>query len=442
MRVECDTPHLLSPPVRPHIPIEGNLQLHERALGIVAVLQPHLLSEAPSVATWELREGTLLCCAWTLGTLAKWGCVCVPPHLTVSLSPPSVLHPASHHLSAGDHCWNPCLRLLPAGEGPGGHMETWMHTHTHRGACSCTHDPSPQAPELTPVPQALKVGLGRVDCRRQQPACSTEAAHLGAPEGRRSLPAPALPCVHLAGSPSPTTPAPQQVSEPSLPLPWSPLCASPTVLGLCQRLCGPHSATPRRVFDFAAETATASTLAERGAQGEPEGHHDQAVPSAGPRGRHQRRGQAAAGGWRVTRGGARVPSGLLGTSVGVPGQGWVRWELSRLFRLQFHCCGSNNSQDWRASEWIRSGDAGGRVVPDSCCKTVVAYCGQRDHASNIYKVEVGGQGLGTLLWDARGWRGPGAAAVGAGGLAGLQHPPLSPARAAASLSWRPSSRSI
>lgn len=103
----------------------------------------------------------------------------------------------------------------------------------------------------------------------------------------------------------------------------------------------------------------------------------------------------------MTQGGACVPSSLLGTSVGVPWQGWVRWELSWLFCLQFHCCGSNNSQDWQTSEWIRSGEAGGRVVPDSCCKTVVASCGQRDHASNIYKVEVGGQGLGTLLWDAR-----------------------------------------
>ncbi|VFV22682.1 patatin-like phospholipase [Lynx pardinus] len=57
--------------------------------------------------------------------------------------------------------------------------------------------------------------------------------------------------------------------------------------------------------------------------------------------------------------------------------------------IQFRCCGSNNSHDWRDSEWIRSGQAGGRVVPDSCCKTVVTGCGQRDHASNIYKVEGG-----------------------------------------------------
>lgn len=56
---------------------------------------------------------------------------------------------------------------------------------------------------------------------------------------------------------------------------------------------------------------------------------------------------------------------------------------------EFHCCGSNNSQDWQDSEWIRSGEADSRVVPDSCCKTMVAGCGKRDHASNIYKVEGG-----------------------------------------------------
>lgn len=56
---------------------------------------------------------------------------------------------------------------------------------------------------------------------------------------------------------------------------------------------------------------------------------------------------------------------------------------------EFHCCGSNNSRDWQDSEWIHSGEAGGRVVPDSCCKTVVPGCGRRDHASNIYKVEGG-----------------------------------------------------
>lgn len=56
---------------------------------------------------------------------------------------------------------------------------------------------------------------------------------------------------------------------------------------------------------------------------------------------------------------------------------------------EFHCCGSNNSYDWRDSLWVRSEAAEGRVVPDSCCKTVVPRCGLRDHASNIYKVEGG-----------------------------------------------------
>lgn len=68
-----------------------------------------------------------------------------------------------------------------------------------------------------------------------------------------------------------------------------------------------------------------------------------------------------------------------------------RLQGSAICPLQFHCCGSNNSQDWRDSEWIRSGKANNRVVPDSCCKTMVPECGRRDHASNIYKVEVGGR---------------------------------------------------
>lgn len=68
---------------------------------------------------------------------------------------------------------------------------------------------------------------------------------------------------------------------------------------------------------------------------------------------------------------------------------------------EFHCCGSNNSQDWGDSEWIRSGKADNRVVPDSCCKTVVHGCGKRDHASNIYKVEVGGCSVrGWAAWEA------------------------------------------
>ncbi|KAM7335534.1 tetraspanin-11 isoform X2 [Alexandromys fortis] len=60
-------------------------------------------------------------------------------------------------------------------------------------------------------------------------------------------------------------------------------------------------------------------------------------------------------------------------------------------RLQqdFKCCGSNSSADWQHSTYILSQNAQGRRVPDSCCKTVVAHCGQRAHPSNIYKVEGG-----------------------------------------------------
>uniref|UniRef100_A0A4W2BS52 CD151 molecule (Raph blood group) n=1 Tax=Bos indicus x Bos taurus TaxID=30522 RepID=A0A4W2BS52_BOBOX len=71
-----------------------------------------------------------------------------------------------------------------------------------------------------------------------------------------------------------------------------------------------------------------------------------------------------------------------------PGHEGVTSAVDKL-QQEFHCCGSNNSRDWQDSEWIHSGEAGGRVVPDSCCKTVVPGCGRRDHASNIYKVEGG-----------------------------------------------------
>ena len=135
------------------------------------------------------------------------------------------------------------------------------------------------------------------------------------------------------------------------------------------------------------------------------------------------------------------------------GGGWDRDLAWAVFLPQFHCCGSNNSQDWRDSEWIRSGQAGGRVVPDSCCKTVVPGCGQRDHASNIYKVEVGWWMPG-VPGKGRGARGPGcwglvwshleggrAAAVGGvARIASLQCPDPYSARVAASPSWRPSSR--
>lgn len=60
-------------------------------------------------------------------------------------------------------------------------------------------------------------------------------------------------------------------------------------------------------------------------------------------------------------------------------------------RLQqdFKCCGSNSSSDWLHSVYVTSPEGGDRVVPDSCCKTPTPQCGQRDHPSNIYKVEGG-----------------------------------------------------
>eukprot|EP00064_Thunnus_orientalis_P002216 superscaffoldBa00000155_g2223 len=58
---------------------------------------------------------------------------------------------------------------------------------------------------------------------------------------------------------------------------------------------------------------------------------------------------------------------------------------------EFKCCGSNNSHDWSMSVYITSpSQAEGRLVPDSCCKTITPNCGKRDHPSNIYKVELAG----------------------------------------------------
>ncbi|CAL8364875.1 unnamed protein product [Gadus morhua 'NCC'] len=56
---------------------------------------------------------------------------------------------------------------------------------------------------------------------------------------------------------------------------------------------------------------------------------------------------------------------------------------------EFKCCGSNRSDNWADSLWIRSARAEGRAVPDSCCKSPTAGCGARDHPSNIYRVEGG-----------------------------------------------------
>ncbi|XP_058599993.1 tetraspanin-11 isoform X1 [Neofelis nebulosa] len=71
-----------------------------------------------------------------------------------------------------------------------------------------------------------------------------------------------------------------------------------------------------------------------------------------------------------------------------PGAADITTSVDRL-QQDFKCCGSNSSTDWQHSAYILSQEAEGRQVPDSCCKTVVARCGQRAHPSNIYKVEGG-----------------------------------------------------
>ncbi|XP_015419240.1 PREDICTED: tetraspanin-11 isoform X3 [Myotis davidii] len=78
----------------------------------------------------------------------------------------------------------------------------------------------------------------------------------------------------------------------------------------------------------------------------------------------------------------------LAENYGQPGAMEITTSVDRL-QQDFKCCGSNSSADWQHSAYILSREAEGRRVPDSCCKTVVARCGQRAHPSNIYKVEGG-----------------------------------------------------
>nr|XP_020143294.1 tetraspanin-11 isoform X2 [Microcebus murinus] len=78
----------------------------------------------------------------------------------------------------------------------------------------------------------------------------------------------------------------------------------------------------------------------------------------------------------------------LSENYGQPGATEITASVDRL-QQDFKCCGSNSSADWQHSTYILSREAEDRRVPDSCCKTVVARCGQRAHPSNIYKVEGG-----------------------------------------------------
>uniref|UniRef100_A0A3B4Z468 Tetraspanin n=1 Tax=Seriola lalandi dorsalis TaxID=1841481 RepID=A0A3B4Z468_SERLL len=70
-----------------------------------------------------------------------------------------------------------------------------------------------------------------------------------------------------------------------------------------------------------------------------------------------------------------------------PGEESVTQAVDKL-QQEFKCCGSNNFSDWTNSTWIQAADYK-RLVPDSCCKTPSELCGDRDHPSNIYKVEGG-----------------------------------------------------
>ncbi|KAM8822141.1 tetraspanin-11-like, partial [Synchiropus picturatus] len=77
-----------------------------------------------------------------------------------------------------------------------------------------------------------------------------------------------------------------------------------------------------------------------------------------------------------------------------PGREAVTLAVDEL-QQDLKCCGSNNSQDWASSVHVATGQAEGRVVPDSCCETVTPHCGRRHHPSNIYKVEIiGAVGVG------------------------------------------------
>nr|XP_029513548.1 tetraspanin-11-like [Oncorhynchus nerka] len=71
-----------------------------------------------------------------------------------------------------------------------------------------------------------------------------------------------------------------------------------------------------------------------------------------------------------------------------PGKEAITLAVDRL-QQDFKCCGSNNSFDWLHSVYMTSAVSEGRVVPDSCCKTITSLCGRRDHPSNIYKTEGG-----------------------------------------------------
>ncbi|XP_018413189.1 PREDICTED: tetraspanin-11-like [Nanorana parkeri] len=71
-----------------------------------------------------------------------------------------------------------------------------------------------------------------------------------------------------------------------------------------------------------------------------------------------------------------------------PGMNDVTYAIDHL-QQDFRCCGSSSYEDWRYSLYAITANNSGNIVPDSCCKTMTAECGRRDHPSNIYRVEGG-----------------------------------------------------
>ncbi|KAM4039102.1 tetraspanin-11-like [Anomaloglossus baeobatrachus] len=76
-------------------------------------------------------------------------------------------------------------------------------------------------------------------------------------------------------------------------------------------------------------------------------------------------------------------------NYGLPGKEDMTYAIDHL-QQDFRCCGSTSYEDWSYSFYISTTVySGHRKVPDSCCKTMTLSCGERDHPSNIYKVEGG-----------------------------------------------------
>jgi len=73
----------------------------------------------------------------------------------------------------------------------------------------------------------------------------------------------------------------------------------------------------------------------------------------------------------------------ISEEYGLPGHEDSTRALDDL-QVTFRCCGAEGFEDWRASAWWRSEARLSNKVPDTCCKTVSAQCGVRDHPSNVF----------------------------------------------------------